>query len=44
MSSVNGTINSIIEKVPFQRSIKTINNKIKIKSEFLFDHVHLQGP
>ena len=38
MSSANGTINSTIKKFAFQRSIKTIKNKIKIKSEFSFNH------
>ena len=44
MSSANDTINSIIKKFAFQWSIKTKKNKIKIKSEFLFNHVYLQGP
>ena len=44
MSSANDTINSIIKKLSFQRSIKTIKDKTKIKSEFLLNLVYLQEP
>ena len=40
----NDTINFIIKKFAFQQSIKTMKKKIKIKSEFLFNHVYLQRP
>ena len=43
MSSANDTINCIIKKFAFQGNIKAIKNKMKIKSEFLFNHVYLQG-
>ena len=39
MSLGNDTINSIIKKSPFHRSIKTIKKKFKIKSEFSFNLV-----
>ena len=38
----NDTINSIIKKLVFDQNIKTKKKKIKIKSEFLFNHVYLQ--
>ena len=39
MSSGNDTINSIIKKFAFHRSIKAIKKKFKIKSEFSCNHV-----
>ena len=38
MSSGNDTINSIIKKFAFHRSIKAIKKKFKIRSEFSFNH------
>ena len=39
MSSGNDTINAILKKFVFHRSIKAIKKKFKIKSEFSFNHV-----
>ena len=42
MSSGNDTINSIVKKVAFHQSIKSIKIKFKIKGEFLFNHVYTE--
>ena len=39
MSSGSDTINAIIKKFAFHQSIKAIKKKLKIKSEFSFNHV-----
>ena len=39
MSSGNHTINSIIKKFAFHRSINVIKKKFKIKSEFSCNHI-----
>ena len=39
LSSGNDASNSIIKKFAFHQSIKTINKKIKVKSESFFNHV-----
>ena len=39
MSLGNDTSSSISKKFAFRQSIKAINEKLKIKSEFLFSHV-----
>ena len=39
MSSWNDTINSIIKRFAFHQSIKAIKKKLKIKSEFSFNHI-----